>query len=64
MSLFKANKNKTSSAASTPTQTPRASLNEQRPSNAQATTKMTREQALEMALQKSVRAPNLNFNLL
>jgi len=64
MSLFKFNKNKTSSAASTPAQTPRASLNEQRPSPAQPTTTMTREQALEMAMKKSVHTMPSNFNLI
>ncbi|KAF9271663.1 hypothetical protein BGZ68_003259, partial [Mortierella alpina] len=48
------NKNKTSSAASsvasTPTQTPRPSMQEQRPAQA---TKLTREQALDMVMKKS-----------
>ncbi|KAG0248936.1 hypothetical protein BGZ95_007787, partial [Linnemannia exigua] len=61
MSLFKSNKNKTSSAASTPAQTPRASLNEQRPATMEAT-KMTREQAIEMAMRKTVQVPMLNMN--
>ncbi|KAG0248214.1 hypothetical protein BGZ95_008155, partial [Linnemannia exigua] len=61
MSLFKSNKNKTASAASTPAQTPRASLNEQRPATTEAT-KMTREQALEMAMRKSVQGPMFNMN--
>jgi len=64
MSLFKFNKNKISSAASTPAQTPRASLNEQRPFTAQATTKMTREQALEMVMKKSVHTMPGNFSLI
>ncbi|KAG0067532.1 hypothetical protein BGZ90_000952 [Linnemannia elongata] len=51
MSLFKSNKNKTASAATTPAQTPRASLNEQRPE-----TKMTQEQAIKMAMKKTVQA--------
>ncbi|KAG0249390.1 hypothetical protein BGZ95_007561, partial [Linnemannia exigua] len=55
------NKNKTASAASTPAQTPRTSLNEQRPTT-QAATKMTREQALEMAMRKSVQGPMFNMN--
>ncbi|KAK3843895.1 MAG: hypothetical protein J3R72DRAFT_522287 [Linnemannia gamsii] len=50
MSLFKSNKNKTSSAASTPAQTPRPSVDAKRPS-AQPT-KMTRDQALELVLSK------------
>ncbi|KAG0366654.1 hypothetical protein BGX24_003605 [Mortierella sp. AD032] len=62
MSLFKSNKNKTSSAASTPAQTPRTSLNEQRP--ATQATKMTREQALEMAMRKSVQGPMFNMTSL
>ncbi|KAG0071297.1 hypothetical protein BGZ89_011105, partial [Linnemannia elongata] len=59
MSLFKSNKNKTASAATTPAQTPRASLNEQRPE-----TKMTQEQAIKMAMKKTVQANVLNFNLM
>ncbi|KAF9117207.1 hypothetical protein BGW39_002454, partial [Mortierella sp. 14UC] len=62
MSLFKSNKNKTASAATTPAQTPRASLNEQRPS-AKPTT-MTRDQALELALSKSVQVMPAAFNLM
>ncbi|KAH7027026.1 hypothetical protein BKA57DRAFT_511655 [Linnemannia elongata] len=54
MSLFKSNKNKTASAATTPAQTPRASLNEQRPE-----TKMTQEQAIKMAMKKTVQANKL-----
>ncbi|KAK3826783.1 MAG: hypothetical protein JOS17DRAFT_792050 [Linnemannia elongata] len=50
MSLFKSNKNKTSSAASTPAQTPRPSVDAQRPSQV----KMTRDQALELALRNSM----------
>ncbi|KAK5815743.1 hypothetical protein F5H01DRAFT_379468 [Linnemannia elongata] len=59
MSLFKSNKNKTASAATTPAQTPRASLNEQRPE-----TKMTQEQAIKMAMKKTVQTNVLNFNLM
>ncbi|KAF9944801.1 hypothetical protein BGZ72_001954 [Mortierella alpina] len=55
MSIFKrSNKNKSASAASTPAQTPRSSMQEQR--SAQAT-KMTREEALEMLMQKSLINP-------
>ncbi|KAF9277706.1 hypothetical protein BGZ88_001013, partial [Linnemannia elongata] len=65
MSLFKSNKNKTSSAASsaasTPAQTPRPSVDTHRPSQVP---KMTRDQALEMALRKSVQTMPANFSLL
>ncbi|KAG0357364.1 hypothetical protein BGX24_006229, partial [Mortierella sp. AD032] len=61
MSLFKSNKNKTSSAASTPAQTPRPSADGQRPS-AQPT-KMTRDQALELALSKTVQVMPAAFSL-
>ncbi|KAG0002452.1 hypothetical protein BGZ80_005973 [Entomortierella chlamydospora] len=50
MSLFKSNKNKSASAASTPAQTPRTSMQGTRPSY---TNTMTVEQAVE-ALEKSV----------
>ncbi|KAF9172508.1 hypothetical protein BGX20_005468 [Mortierella sp. AD010] len=50
MSLFKSNKNKSGSAASTPAQTPRTSMQETRPSY---TNTMTLEQAVK-ALEKSV----------
>ncbi|KAF9900780.1 hypothetical protein EC991_006905 [Linnemannia zychae] len=64
MSLFKSNKNKTASAATTPAQTPRTSLNEQRPATGTTqATKMTREQALEMAMRKSGQAPTFNINM-
>ncbi|KAF9537021.1 hypothetical protein EC957_009041 [Mortierella hygrophila] len=59
MSLFKSNKNKTSSAASTPAQTPRPSVDTHRPTQV----KMTRDQALEMALRKSVQNMPANFSL-
>ncbi|KAI8601249.1 hypothetical protein EDD21DRAFT_415097 [Dissophora ornata] len=52
MSLFKSNKNKTSSAATTPAQTPRSSMQGSRPGQIVAGT-MTREQAIEMAMEKS-----------
>ncbi|KAG0378791.1 hypothetical protein BGX24_002830, partial [Mortierella sp. AD032] len=55
------NKNKTASAATTPAQTPRTSLNEQRPTT-QTATKMTREQALEAAMHKSFQSPMFNMN--
>ncbi|KAG0374048.1 hypothetical protein BGX24_010905, partial [Mortierella sp. AD032] len=51
----------TASAATTPAQTPRTSLNEQRPTT-QAATKMTREQALEAAMRKSAQGPMFNMN--
>ncbi|KAG0375371.1 hypothetical protein BGX24_009185 [Mortierella sp. AD032] len=62
MSLFKSNKNKTSSAASTPAQTPRPSVEAQRPS-AQPT-KMTRDQAFELVLCKSVQVMPAAFSLI
>ncbi|KAI8361110.1 hypothetical protein B0O80DRAFT_493716 [Mortierella sp. GBAus27b] len=46
MSLFKSNKNKSASAASTPAQTPRSSMQATRP---KATT-MTPEEALQMVM--------------
>jgi hypothetical protein len=64
MPLFKSNKNKTASAATTPAQTPRASLNEQRPTtNASGTqaTKLTRDQAVELALSKNAQVPDFNY---
>ncbi|KAF9129655.1 hypothetical protein BG015_004116 [Linnemannia schmuckeri] len=61
MSPFKSNKNKTSSAASTPAQTPRPSVDTQRPAQA---SKMTRDQALELALRKSVQTMPANFGLM
>ncbi|KAF9079111.1 hypothetical protein BGX23_005035, partial [Mortierella sp. AD031] len=60
MSLFKSNKNQSASAASTPAQTPRSSIDAHRPSQA---TKMTRDQALEMALNKAVQTMPVNFGL-
>ncbi|KAG0195207.1 hypothetical protein BGX33_003957, partial [Mortierella sp. NVP41] len=60
MSLFKSNKNKSASAASTPAQTPRTSLSDQRPAQA---IKMTRDQALEIVLSKSVQTMPANFGL-
>ncbi|KAG0216619.1 hypothetical protein BGX31_000542, partial [Mortierella sp. GBA43] len=53
MPLFKSNKNKSASAATTPAQTPRTSMQEQRPEQLEAT-KMTREQALESLMQKTM----------
>ncbi|KAF9365029.1 hypothetical protein BGX34_011701 [Mortierella sp. NVP85] len=52
MALFKSNKNKSASAASTPAQTPRTSMQEQRPEQMQA--KMTRDQALKSLMQVSM----------
>ncbi|KAK3828440.1 MAG: hypothetical protein J3Q66DRAFT_434974 [Benniella sp.] len=51
MPFFKSNKNKIASAASTPGQTPRSSMQALRPVKAAP---MTREQALEIIMQKSV----------
>ncbi|KAG0195042.1 hypothetical protein BGX28_002471, partial [Mortierella sp. GBA30] len=51
MSIFKrSSKNKSASTESTPTQTPRSSAQEQRP----ASSKLTPDQALEIAMQKSL----------
>ncbi|KAF9898742.1 hypothetical protein EC991_010475, partial [Linnemannia zychae] len=61
MSLFKSNKNQSASAASTPAQTPRPSVDAQRPST--QATKMTRDQALELALSKAVQTMPATFNL-
>jgi len=51
MPFFKSSKNQSASAASTPAQTPRSSMHESRP--AAQISKMTRDQALQMALEKS-----------
>ncbi|KAF9106618.1 hypothetical protein BGX29_008905 [Mortierella sp. GBA35] len=61
MSLFKSNKNQSASAASTPAQTPRSSIDKHRPTQA---TKMTRDQALELALNKAVQTMPANFGLI
>ncbi|KAI8361145.1 hypothetical protein B0O80DRAFT_525038 [Mortierella sp. GBAus27b] len=53
MPLFKSNKNKSASAASTPAQTPRSSMQETRPK----TTAMTPEEALQKVMNKSMRHP-------
>ena len=50
MPLFKSNKNKSASAASTPAQTPRTSMQETRPTQDGT---MTKDQALKMALEKA-----------
>ncbi|KAF9537018.1 hypothetical protein EC957_009038 [Mortierella hygrophila] len=60
MSLFKSNKNQSGSAATSPAQTPRSSVDGQRP----VQVKMTRDQALEMALRKSVQTMPANFSLI
>ncbi|GJJ73550.1 hypothetical protein EMPS_05908 [Entomortierella parvispora] len=56
MTFFKSSKNNTTSAATTPAQTPRPSLDASRPATAAGAqpSKMTKEQALEMAMQKVV----------
>ncbi|KAF8929321.1 hypothetical protein BGZ47_001114, partial [Haplosporangium gracile] len=61
MPFFKSNKNKTASTATTPAQTPRSSVDAQRPAQAN---KMTRDQALELALRKSVQTMPANFSLM
>ncbi|KAH7027027.1 hypothetical protein BKA57DRAFT_511657 [Linnemannia elongata] len=53
MSLFKSTKNQSASAAASPAQTPRPSVDAQRPA-AQTTKKMTTEQALDSILHKAV----------
>ncbi|GJJ73531.1 hypothetical protein EMPS_05889 [Entomortierella parvispora] len=53
MSFFKSSKNQSASAASTPAQTPRSSVDGARPAQA---TKMTREQAIQIAMEKSLGA--------
>ncbi|KAG9061529.1 hypothetical protein KI688_007107 [Linnemannia hyalina] len=53
MSLFKSTKNQSASAAASPAQTPRPSVDAQRPA-AQTTKKMTTEQALDSVLHKAV----------
>ncbi|KAK3822313.1 MAG: hypothetical protein JOS17DRAFT_793489 [Linnemannia elongata] len=53
MSLFKSTKNQSASAATSPAQTPRPSVDAQRPT-AQTTKKMTTEQALDSVLHKAV----------
>ncbi|KAF9982219.1 hypothetical protein BGZ65_003115 [Modicella reniformis] len=51
MSLFKSSKNKSASAATSPSATPRSSMQDQRPAPAN---KMTQEQALETLLRKTM----------
>ncbi|GJJ73532.1 hypothetical protein EMPS_05890 [Entomortierella parvispora] len=53
MSFFKSSKNQSASAASTPAQTPRTSVDGARPVQP---TKMTREQAVQIAMEKSLGA--------
>ncbi|KAF9386115.1 hypothetical protein CPB97_004014, partial [Podila verticillata] len=63
MSIFKSNKsnkNKTASAATTPAQTPRSSLQTARPASSQANV-MTREQALESLMRKTVGSVPFNY---
>jgi len=60
MSLCKSNKNQSTSAASTPAQTPRPSVEAQRPAQA----KLTRDQALEALLGKTVQTMLANFSLM
>ncbi|KAI7831321.1 hypothetical protein BC939DRAFT_499247 [Gamsiella multidivaricata] len=49
MALFKSSKNQSASASVSPAATPRSSMHEQRPAN-----KMTKEQALEKILYKTM----------
>jgi len=60
MSLFKPNKNNSTSAASTPAQTLRPSVEAQRP----AQTKLTRDQAIDAVLGKTVQIMPANFSLM
>ncbi|KAF9342686.1 hypothetical protein BGX26_007032, partial [Mortierella sp. AD094] len=60
MSLFKSNKNKSASAASTPAQTHRTSMQGTRPSQANT---MTREQAVEVALEKCVHCSSMSYRM-
>ncbi|KAF9949352.1 hypothetical protein BGZ65_007389, partial [Modicella reniformis] len=60
MSIFKSKKNKSASAASTPAQTPRPSTQGTRPAKFTA---MTYEQALEMALERSMNNMACNLSL-
>ena len=59
MSFFKSSKNQSASAASTPAQTPRSSVDGSRPAQAN---KMTKEQAIQMAMDKSL-GPNASAML-
>ncbi|KAF9417665.1 hypothetical protein BGZ76_004502, partial [Entomortierella beljakovae] len=59
MPLFKSNKNKSSSVATTPAQTPRSSLQAAR---SKQTSQMTMEQALEAVQKNSLSGPvHLSF---
>ncbi|KAF9317876.1 hypothetical protein BG003_000188 [Podila horticola] len=60
MSIFKSNKNKTASAATTPSQTPRSSTQTARPSLPQAKG-MTRDQALESLMKKTAGTTSFNY---
>ncbi|KAF9169727.1 hypothetical protein BGX20_009918 [Mortierella sp. AD010] len=64
MSLFRSNKNKSASAASaasTPAQTPRTSMQGSRPLQANT---MTPEQAVEIALNKCVHYSSISYRIL
>ncbi|KAF9111658.1 hypothetical protein BGW39_004297, partial [Mortierella sp. 14UC] len=62
MALFKSNKNKSTSAASTPAQSPRTSIDAQRPVGEGNT--MTREQAIRLAMHNSQQKLPHHFSLL
>jgi len=64
MPFFKSNKNKTASAMSTPAQTPRPSITDEMRPALVLSPKMTREQAIEMAMRKIIQAPSPNRSLL
>ncbi|KAF9574528.1 hypothetical protein BGW38_008312, partial [Lunasporangiospora selenospora] len=54
MNFFKSSKNKSASAASTPAQTPRSSFNIQRPNSSKQKNTMTLDEALEVAMSRSI----------
>ncbi|KAF9345917.1 hypothetical protein BGX26_002600, partial [Mortierella sp. AD094] len=60
MPFFKSNKNKSASAASTPAQTPRSSVQAAR--TTQANTLMTHDQVLEMVMQKTTSLPQSHMS--
>ena len=61
MSFFKSSKNQSASAASTPAQTPRSSMDTSRTGSQKA--KMTKEQAVQMAMDKSLGSMAMSGNI-
>ncbi|KAG0334682.1 hypothetical protein BG005_004805, partial [Podila minutissima] len=61
MSIFKSNKNKTASAATTPSQTPRSSMQTTRPASSPRAKGMTRDEALESLMKKTVGTTSFNY---